>query len=131
MMYYAQSTRGFYPDELLQSYRAAGTLPDDIIELTEQEITSFYGIQPPQGKLIGEASNGRPVWVDAPPDPPKTEKETLESRQSAYRTQVDPLRAEAEMERAMGNADRADALMQQAVNLYQQIKADNPKPAEE
>lgn len=65
-MYYSITTSGFYPESLKADYIKAGTFPDDAIELTPEEVETYQGKQPPEGKQLGSV-NGRPAWVDIPP----------------------------------------------------------------
>lgn len=48
------------------SYVAAGTWPEDAVEVTDAVFAEFGIGQSPEGKMRG-VENGRPVWVDAPP----------------------------------------------------------------
>lgn len=62
---FSAKTRGFYPAELLDIYKAAGTLPDDLVDIDEVSHRAFTG-QPPAGKILGADEQGMPMWVDAP-----------------------------------------------------------------
>lgn len=52
----------------------AGTLPDDVIEITRETYEQFLGLHP-EGKEIGADSSGRPVWINS--TPPSKEDEVL------------------------------------------------------
>ena len=80
-MYYSKTTNGFYPAEMRQDYEKAGTWPDDAIELTEQEVETYQGKQPPVGKQLGSV-DGRPAWVDLP-------KPTLEQLVASKSQEID------------------------------------------
>ncbi len=54
-----------YPASLQSTYEAAGQWPSDAIQITDDEITSFFCQTPPEGKTMGSV-NGRPAWVDLP-----------------------------------------------------------------
>lgn len=63
MYLFSRSTLAFYPDVLRNNYEAAGTLPDDVIEVPE-DIRDTYNGKPPTGKRLGINSDGMPIWVD-------------------------------------------------------------------
>lgn len=65
MYKFSPTTTSFYPVALLDDYRKAGTLPDDLVEVSESVYQEFSG-QPPLGKRRGVA-DGVPAWVDIPP----------------------------------------------------------------
>lgn len=66
--YYSFLTGGFYPRELRPNYKAAGTWPEDAIELTaEEHATLRAGLD--AGKRIAPGPDGRPILVDPPPPP--------------------------------------------------------------
>jgi len=74
-IYFSESTRAFYPADLLNEYNAAGSLPNDLIEITEEETDLYFCKSAPDGKMLGIVSN-RPQWIDLPE---KTEEELAES----------------------------------------------------
>lgn len=45
--YYSLKTQGFYPAEMLNEYKEAGSLPDDLKEISEEDYLSFFN--PPEG----------------------------------------------------------------------------------
>lgn len=63
--FFSPSTLGFYPESMFDLYIAAGTLPEDIVEVTDEEYSEYSG-QPPLGKTRG-VKDGKPAWVDLPP----------------------------------------------------------------
>ncbi|ANZ86608.1 MULTISPECIES: tail fiber assembly protein [Citrobacter freundii complex] len=65
MYLFSRSTLAFYPDVLRNNYEAAGTLPEDVIEVSG-DIRDTYNGKPPTGKRLGINSDGMPVWVDIP-----------------------------------------------------------------
>lgn len=62
---FSPTTLDFYPRELLDIYRSAGTLPNDVIEI-EDDIYTQFSAQPPAGKVRGADKKGKPVWLDVP-----------------------------------------------------------------
>lgn len=40
-------------------------LPDDLLEVTDEELSSFWKKSAPEGKQLG-AADGRPAWVSIP-----------------------------------------------------------------
>lgn len=68
-MFYSAKRNQFFPNDMLVAYEAAGTLPGDLIEITDQEYQT-YGIgSPALGKQCGPDAEGRPTWVEIPPEP--------------------------------------------------------------
>lgn len=55
----------FYPEALRASYVAAGSLPDDLVEVSE-ECFAIYSGTPPEGKQRGVGEDSLPCWVDIP-----------------------------------------------------------------
>jgi hypothetical protein len=62
---FSAKTNSFYPESLREYYEAAGTLPDDLIDVSD-EVYSIFSAQPPEGKVRGNKV-GEPVWVKIPP----------------------------------------------------------------
>ncbi|ANC42593.1 phage tail protein [Hafnia alvei] len=62
--WFSPSTVAFYPDSLKESYKAAGSFPDDVTEVSEEAFAEFSGT-PPEGKQRG-VDKGLPCWVDLP-----------------------------------------------------------------
>lgn len=68
-MNYSPSKNGFFPPNLEQAYRDAGSWPNDLVEITpEQHATLLQGQS--EGKIIAADENGYPVLQDPPPAPP-------------------------------------------------------------
>ncbi|EKY1962933.1 tail fiber assembly protein [Cronobacter sakazakii] len=63
--FYSPKENAFYPAALEDAYRAAGTLPDDLIAV-ENSVFTEYSACPPQGKTRAAGSDGLPCWVDIP-----------------------------------------------------------------
>lgn len=62
---FSAKTNSFYPVELLESYEEAGTLPTDLLDVTDEAYTIFIE-QPPEGKVRG-SKKGMPAWVNISP----------------------------------------------------------------
>ena len=73
-VFFSPASKSFYLKELFPEYEDAGTLPDDVIEITRETYEQFLGLHP-EGKEIGADSSGRPVWINSPP--PSKEDEVL------------------------------------------------------
>ncbi|EML9905412.1 tail fiber assembly protein [Morganella morganii] len=67
VIYFSATTCWFYPLNMKQDYIAAGSWPDDAVEMTDKEKETYWTTQPPSGKQLGGDKKGRPVWVDVPP----------------------------------------------------------------
>ncbi|ELI8045537.1 tail fiber assembly protein [Hafnia alvei] len=63
--FFSPSTVSFYPELMLDDYRDAGTLPDDLVSVENEVFAEFSGT-PPDGKIRG-VIKGKPAWVDIPP----------------------------------------------------------------
>ncbi|MGJ5645623.1 tail fiber assembly protein [Morganella morganii] len=63
--FFSPSTVSFYPELMLDDYRDAGTLPDDLVSVENEVFAEFSGT-PPDGKVRG-VIKGKPAWVDIPP----------------------------------------------------------------
>ncbi|YAW66776.1 tail fiber assembly protein [Morganella morganii] len=63
--FFSPSTVSFYPEAMLDDYRDAGTLPDDLVGVESKVFAEFSGT-PPDGKVRG-VLKGKPAWVDIPP----------------------------------------------------------------
>lgn len=64
--YFSPSTLAFYPEDLMSLYETAGTVPDDVLAVSD-EIFATYSVAPPPGKTRGATEEGQPAWVDLPP----------------------------------------------------------------
>jgi len=64
-IFFSAATKGFYPEELRDSYEAGAGWPVDAIEVTAEQWREFTGIQP-AGMRLGADENGYPVWVPLP-----------------------------------------------------------------
>lgn len=73
-VFFSPASKSFYLQELFPEYEDAGTLPDDVIEITRETYEQFLGLHP-EGKEIGADSSGRPIWINSPP--PSKEDEML------------------------------------------------------
>lgn len=93
---FSATTASFYPTALLDMYEQAGTLPADLVDVTDAIYAEFTG-QPPEGKMRGSKGK-KPVWVDIPPPTPD------ELRQEATARKV---RLQDEAEAAIRRLERA------------------------
>ncbi|WP_413493885.1 tail fiber assembly protein [Morganella psychrotolerans] len=67
--FFSPSTVSFYPEAMLDDYRDAGTLPDDLVNVENNVFAEFSGT-PPDGKVRG-VLKGKPAWVNMPPPTPE------------------------------------------------------------
>lgn len=68
-MHYSATNNAFYPPELKRAYEAAGTWPDDAIEVSDEEWQTYGKGEQPAGKQRGTDETGRLSWVTIPPPP--------------------------------------------------------------
>lgn len=64
--YYSCTTNAFYPKSLLENYKLAGTLPDDVQPVGEDVFIEFSAT-PPDGMQRSAGVEGLPVWEEIPP----------------------------------------------------------------
>jgi len=67
--YYSRKSNAFYPSALRPAYIASESWPADAIEVSSAEWQKYGQGQPPDGKRRGADANGRPCWVEIPPEP--------------------------------------------------------------
>lgn len=62
---FSPSLLSFYPQNMIddESYE---NLPDDLIEVTDEELSTYWKQSAPAGKQLG-TSGRRPSWVNLPP----------------------------------------------------------------
>ena len=66
--HYSATTNAFYPEDMLDAYIQAGTLPGDLSLCSEEEFKTFTSAQAvPEGMCRGPSISGKPVWVPIPP----------------------------------------------------------------
>lgn len=65
MYKFSQKTGAFYPVSMLGDYLSAGSLPDDLVDVSE-EIYHQYIQTPPAGKIRGADYQGLPTWIEIP-----------------------------------------------------------------
>ncbi|MBV8045137.1 tail fiber assembly protein [Pluralibacter sp.] len=65
--FYSPSENIAYPDGLMASYKEAGTLPGDLIEITDDTFQEYFIELAPAGKYRTANSRGLPEWADVPP----------------------------------------------------------------
>ncbi|CAH6661969.1 tail fiber assembly protein [Pseudocitrobacter vendiensis] len=80
--WFSPENNAFYPVALKNDYLIAGTLPDDLIEVSDNVFMEYSGT-PPEGKVRGVAEDGYPIWVYLPPLTPEEEAEAAAQRKAA------------------------------------------------
>ncbi|MFN1150014.1 tail fiber assembly protein [Serratia liquefaciens] len=65
--FYSPSENIAYPEGLMESYIEAGTLPGDLIEITDDTFQEYFIELPPAGKYRIANNRGLPEWADVPP----------------------------------------------------------------
>lgn len=98
--YFSKTTCSFYPVELLEIYKDAGTLPDDAVPVTDAAYEK-YTCSPPDGKTRGANNRGQPAWVDVA-EPSKEDAILL---------------ATMKKQQLMADAEEAIALLSRAVKF--------------
>lgn len=104
-MKFSKLKQSFYPDDLIADYAAAGTLPDDLIDMSDADHAALFA----PNKII-DWSGAAPVAADTPAIDPKIdiqaqidaiERETMTNR-GARELHIGIMRREGQ---AMGLAD--------------------------
>lgn len=67
---FSAKTGSFYPKSMLNEYRNANTLPDDLVDVND-EMYSLFTAPPPAGKIRGADESGFPTWVNVPAPTPE------------------------------------------------------------
>lgn len=98
--YFSKTTCSFYPVELLEIYKDAGTLPDDAVPVTDAAYEK-YTCSPPDGKTRGANNRGQPAWVNVA-EPSKEDAILL---------------ATMKKQQLMADAEEAIAILARAVKL--------------
>ncbi|HAT3897190.1 tail fiber assembly protein [Citrobacter freundii] len=65
MYLFSPSTLGFYPIEMKEEYLTNGSLPSDVVEVSDS-VRNEYNFTPPEGKQLSSSQN-MPIWIDIPP----------------------------------------------------------------
>ncbi|WP_440514398.1 tail fiber assembly protein [Serratia sarumanii] len=66
--YYSPSENIAYSGVLMEAYENAGTLPDDLVEITDSDFQEYFLGLIPEGKCRTANAQGFPAWEDlAPP----------------------------------------------------------------
>lgn len=88
---YSAKNNAFYPVDMKDDYEAAGSWPDDGVDVSKEIFLEFAGI-PPAGKERGVGEDGMPVWVDIPPTPNSVlRKVALATLSSLYQDDIEKL----------------------------------------
>lgn len=133
-IWYSPSMNHFYSEMVTPSYFDAERPVDpisDAVEITKslhkkllQELQS--------GRVLSHVENNGvivPVTIEVQPEESApTIDEVKFLRQQHYRTRVDPIANEANMERLQGNTEQASLLEKKAIEEYEKIKREYPLP---
>lgn len=107
MYYYSPSTNTFIYDSLIEKYAEAGTLPDDLKEVSDDVYQEFAAENPPEGKVRGTLG-GMPIWIEAVP-PTEAELAAIALYEKARK--LEDIATKTELWRtqlALGMLDEAD-----------------------
>lgn len=79
---FSPSTLAFYPAALKDSYVAAGSWPEDGVEVEDDVFATFSGT-PPEGKMRGLGDDNQPAWVEVPA--PSYTEDQVKAQARGYR----------------------------------------------
>ncbi|MBK5073213.1 tail fiber assembly protein [Budviciaceae bacterium CWB-B4] len=66
MFYYSKTTNAFYLADSKANYIAAGTWPDDAVDVSI-DVFNEFSANPPESKMREPGRDGMPSWGDIPP----------------------------------------------------------------
>lgn len=104
--YYSASTNSFYPVFLKSEYEKAGSLPDDLREVTDETFNEFS--QNKDG-FYRASENGLPIWVEVPQPTQQEINEQKATENIAYlAAESERTEAEIKIYERMRDRNRAD-----------------------
>ncbi|HED6952201.1 tail fiber assembly protein [Citrobacter freundii] len=103
---FSPSTRGFYPESMRETYENAGSLPSDIVEVS-QSVRDMYNHTPPEGKCL-VVVDGLPAWGDIPPPTRNEQIAVAEAERSRLLNYADSVTADWRTELALGEISDPD-----------------------
>ncbi|WNJ81700.1 tail fiber assembly protein [Cedecea neteri] len=106
--YYSKTTNLFYPHAWLGDYESAGTLPDDIVPVSDP-VVAEYSCFVKEGKQRTAGADGLPTWGDIPPQPQEELIALAEQKRAALR-----LSADSEVSWRQGAVDEGVATEEEA-----------------
>ncbi len=62
-LFFSPSTLSVYPSDIHADYEAAGTLPDDLLEITKTEYQTYFLMPTPAGQQLGADKMGKPCFI--------------------------------------------------------------------
>ncbi|RKR02588.1 hypothetical protein C7446_2306 [Kushneria sinocarnis] len=131
-MKFSPSELSFLPDALLEAYRKAGSLPDDLVSISDDQYREYALSSTPAGKVLSADSNGMPAWVDVPtpePQPAETRRASaiarIDTRAGAVRAAYasDGILVDAEYQQALTAAQNWDAAGRPADDVPDDVQA--------
>jgi hypothetical protein len=109
MKLYSSKTKGFYAINLLEEYKAAGSLPDDVREVTDEEEAALRYVAPLPVDL-NDAINTKIATIESSTMVPRVVRESL-------------MRAEERAAAQDATATNTAAMILKANLDYQRVKA--------
>ncbi|MDT1012384.1 tail fiber assembly protein [Plesiomonas shigelloides] len=67
VIFFSATTCCFYLLDMKPDYIAAGSWPDDAVEMTDKEKETYWTKQAPFGKQLGGDNKGHPAWINTQP----------------------------------------------------------------
>lgn len=125
---FSATTTSFYPVDLLDMYENAGTLPADLVDVSDEDYTTFTG-QPPEGKTRGSKGD-KPAWVDIPPLSVEEARQGMVSRKSRLLSEAEDVIRPLERAVKLDMATDAEKSTLEAWERYSvklsRVDVDNP-----
>ncbi len=66
--FFSPSACSVYPSDMHEVYQAAGTLPDDLVEINEAEYQHYFLSPVPSGQQLSVDENGKPCFIEVVTD---------------------------------------------------------------
>ncbi len=77
MIYFDKESMGFYDDSLKDSYVAAGSWPDDMVEVDKNDHKNF--MEGKAGHKMGVNKKGQPTWVKVTKSKEEKQQEVVDA----------------------------------------------------
>lgn len=116
MYLFSKSTLSFYPKFLLEDYKESGTLPSDVVEVSEEQFNSIMRGKV-EGKVVAANKAGEPILRDF-----SHTKETLAIEERVWRD-AELKRADVELLRVQDGEPDARGTVGEWRNYRKELRA--------
>ncbi|WP_024528254.1 tail fiber assembly protein [Serratia fonticola] len=117
MYLFSATTCAFYPLSMRADYLAAGTWPEEGIEVGASVFECYTG-QPPEGKQRGSTPEGQPCWCDIPPLSASQQQASAERKKSRLMTNAGKIMSPLQDAEDLGIATAEESAQLRAWKVY-------------